>query len=248
MGQENKNQESKPKKGWLSKLGNAIFEEESSEQSTETTSTPAVENTAVPSKFAYSDVQNVNPSANPNIQAFPNANGMFDEKFYNNFLQVIEANNIEGIDYFEFSKALKALSNTGMADPLKYQAAFGSLKANSNLTKDTLLKTADFYIEKLAQEEAEFNNEMKREVAAQVNSRLNQAKAKQDEIVKKQEEIAKLQSEMATLQGEIGTLNMEAQQTQANIDSTAKNFKVSLEVLKNQIELDKQNINTYIQQ
>ena len=53
---------------------------------------------------------------------------------------------------------------------------------------------------------------------------------------------------MGALKGEIGTLNMEAQQTQAKIEATAKNFKVSLEVLKGQITLDKQNINTYIQQ
>jgi len=248
---EKDNNQAKPKKGFLSKLTSLVYEDDGSTQSeeTSTTSTAPVANSGAPSKFSYSDVAPTTNQQNiPSAMVIQNSNGMFDEKFYNSFLKIIEENNVEGIDYFEFSKALKALTNTGMQDPLKYQAAFGSLKANSNLTKDTLLKTADFYIEKLNTEETEFNNEMKHEIEVQVGNRLNQAKIKQDEIAKKQEQILQLQAEMGALQGEIGTLNMEAQQTQAKIEATAKNFKVSLEVLKGQITLDKQNINTYIQQ
>lgn len=239
-------QENKPKKSIWSKLSSAVFEETTEQVDDSTTvSTPT---SGAPSKFNYSDVS-VNGNANPNMPAMvnPNANGMFDEKFYNSFKALIEANNIEGVDYFEFSKAKSALDNTGMADPLKYQAAFSSLKANSNLTKQTLLETADFYIEKLKKEEKEFGAEMQNEIVSQVNSRLAQAKYKQDEIAKKQEQINSLQAEMGTLQSEIGNLNMEAQQTQVKIDATAKNFKVSLEVLIGQINLDKQNITTYIQ-
>jgi hypothetical protein len=247
MGQENKKEEPTPKKGWLSKLGNAIFEDESSEKNTETSSTPASENTGAPSKFAYSDVTQNTP-ANLNI---PNSGGVFDEKFYNHFLKVIETNNIEGLDYFEFSRAKKANDSiAGVTEPQKYQMAFNTLKTMPSIpeiSKQRLLETADFYVEKLNQEEIEFNEEMKREIEAQVTARLNKAKNKQDEIAKKQQQIIELQNEMSALQAEIGGLNMEAQQAQGNIDSTAKNFKVSLEVVKGQINLDKQNINTYIQ-
>lgn len=256
MEKENKNQEA-PKKGWLSKLGSAIFEEDASSENQETKTATATEVSGAPSKFTYSDVaqisgQATNPNPNtPNLSAFPNANGVFDEKFYNSFLKVIEANNIDGIDYFEFARAKKANDSIpGFTEPMKYQTAFNTLKTLSStpeVTKDHLIKTADFYLEKLNHEETEFVKEMKHEVEVQVDSRLNKAKAKQEEIVKKQEEINKLQIEMGTLQGEIGTLNVEAQQIQIQIDSTAKNFKVSLEVLKGQINTDKQNINNYIQ-
>lgn len=245
MEQKEKTSE-KPKKGWLQKLGNLVYETDPSTVQEET-STPVQQlNSGIPNKFSYSDIPQ-NTNANIPSMVMQGQNGMFDEKFYNSFLQILEANNIDGMDYFEFSKVLKSLSNTGMADPLRYQAAFSSLQANSNLTKQKLIETADFYIEKLDQEEKSFGAEMQNEVDAQVNSRLYQAKSKQDEISKKQEEINKLQNEMGTLQGEIGSLNMEAQQTQAKIEATAKNFKVSLDVLKGQINLDKQNINTYIQ-
>lgn len=251
MGQNDKTTEVKPKtNGFFKKLSSLVYEStpEETTESNAVNSTPVTTDVNSPSKFTYSNPVVNTTTGVPNTMVNPNANGMFDENFYNSFLKLIEANNIDGIDYFEFSKALKALANTGMADPLKYQAAFSSLRANSNLTKEALLKTADFYIEKLGQEEKEFNNEMQHEIDIQVNSRLNQAKAKQEEITRKQEEISKLQLEMGTLQGEIGALNMEAQQTQMKIESTAKNFKVSMDVLISQIGLDKQNINTYIQQ
>ena len=245
---ENKNQETK-KTGWFSKLGetigSAIFETDAS-KTEETTSIPSTENTTSTSKFAYSDVSNSNVPAGMII---PNQNGVYDEKFYNSFLKIIEDNNIDGIDYYEFSKAKKANDGIpGFTEQMKYQAAYSSLKANSNLTKDTLLQTADFYIGKLNDEETSFNTEMQHEIDSEVGSRLKEATAKQDEIVAKQEQIVKLQSEMSALQGEIGSLNNEAQQIQAKIESTARNFKVSLEILKGQINLDKQNITTFIQQ
>lgn len=245
MSQENKTQESKPKRSWIKSL---IFEEDKNETVAENSTASAPESSAKSvnnnstSKFTYSEVAPSNPQNIPSSMMIPNSNGMFDERFYNSFLQVIESNNVEGVDYFEFSKALKALATTGMAEPLKYQSAFSTLKATSTpvLTKDTLLKTADFYIEKLGQEEADFNKEMEVELQTQVTSRLENAKNKQDQILRMQEEISKLQSE-------VGVLNAEAQQAQSKIESTGKNFKVSMEVLKSQINADKQNINNYIQ-
>lgn len=243
MGQDKNQEENTPKKkGWLSKLESLVYETETPEAKT-VNSAPVAENNTpnvTPSNFKYSDAtaQNV---------VIPGVTGVFDEKFYNNFLQVIEANNIDGVDYFEFAKAKKLLDGPGFTEAMKFQAAFVSLKANSDLTKEKLLETADFYIGKLDKEAADFTAEMAHEVETEVNSRLAQAQAKQTDIAKKQEEIVKLQTEMATLQGEIGALNIEAQQIQQKIESTAKNFQISLDVLKNQINVDKQNIQQYIQ-
>ena len=240
--------EKNTKKSIFSKLSNLVFEGEPEVETSKETASSIQENAGSQvstGKFSYSDAQQTSNIPVNFIQQ--NSNGVFDEKFYNNFLQVIEKNNIDGMDYFEFSKAKKALDSSGLAENVKYQAAFSSLKANSNLTKQRLLETADFYIDKLGEEEVGFNTEMQSEIESQVNSRLAQAQSKQDEISKKQEKINSLQSEMGILQGEISTLNMEAQQTQAKIDSTAKNFKVSLEVIKGQINLDKQNITSFLQ-
>jgi hypothetical protein len=245
---ENKNNnEEKPKKSWLKALSGLVYEGEDTTNTADAVTT-LPEGSGGQSKFSYSDVT---PASNmPAGVVVPNQGGVFDEKFYNSFLKLIETNNIDGVDYFEFSRAKKANENMpGFTEAMKYQIAFNSVNTFSSepITKEHLIKTADFYIDKLNQEEIEFNNEMQHEVESQVNSKLNQSKSKQDDITSKQEQIVKLQAEINSLQGEIGALNVEAQQIQSKIEATAKNFKVSLEVVKTQINVDKQNISTFIQ-
>ena len=242
-----KEKDKKTSGGLFKKLSSLVFEEtETTEVSKETSET--TQSTQTTGKgFVYSDSQagTSNPQVNLSI---PNANGIFDQKFYNHFLEIIEENNIEGVDYFEFSKAKKAMDGIpGMAEAVKYQSAFASLSANSKITKEHLLKTADFYIEKLDVDAKEFENERDSEIKNQVQSRIDQAKTKEGQIASKQEEIAKLQAEINNLQVEIGQLNVEAQQYQFNIDATAKNFKTTLEAVKAQINSDKQNIQNFIQ-
>lgn len=238
-----KEKDKKTSGGLFKKLSSLVFEEtETTEVSKETSE--ATQSTG--KGFVYSDSQStVNPQVNLSI---PNANGVFDQKFYNHFLEIIEENNIEGVDYLEFSKAKKAMDGIpGMAEAVKYQSAFASLSANAKITKEHLLKTADFYIEKLDVDAKEFENERDSEIKNQVQSRIEQAKTKEGQIASKQEEIAKLQAEINNLQVEIGQINVEAQQYQFNIDATAKNFKTTLEAVKAQISSDKQNIQNFIQ-
>jgi len=231
--------------GLFKKLSNLVFEEtESTEVSQDNSDSAQVEGAV--NKFVYSDTQsnNSNPQVNLNI---PNANGVFDQKFYSSFIKLIEDNNIEGVDYLEFSKAKRAMDNIpGMAEQVKYQSAFATLGANSQITKEHLLTTADFYIEKLDSEAKEFEVEMSKEIEAQVNARIDVVKNKEGEIANKREAIERAQAEINALQTEIGQVNVEAQQYKFNIESTAKNFKATLEAVKAQINADKQNIQNFI--
>lgn len=248
MGTENQNTGNAKKGGLFGKLGSLIFESDSESNETPAKKVEAVvDTTNHQSKFAYSEASPV-AGLTPATMVV-NANGVFDQKFYDNFLKVIEENNIEGVDYFEFSRAKKANDSLpGMTDALKFQMAYNTLKANfPNLTKERLLETANFYISKLDNEASDFQKEMEREIKNKVTSRLDAAKAKQDEIVKKQEQIAQLQAEIGQAQAEIASLNSEAQQNQNKIEITAKNFQVSLDVLKAQIEQDKASITNFIQ-
>ena len=233
------------KAGLLGRLSKLVFEERDSETNEKENESATVIDVNTASKFNYSSV-----AQNQTIgMVMPNSNGVFDQKFYDSFLKIIEDNNIEGIDYCEFAKAKKANDNIiGLQDAVKFQMAFNTLKANSpTLTKDRILDTANFYIEKLDEEEKNFNAEMQNEINAEVNSKLSQAKSKQEYIVKKQEQIAQLQAEIGQLNNDIGTLSTDAQTTQVKIENTAKNFKVSLEIVKGQINQDKISIQQLIQ-
>lgn len=196
---------------------------------------------ANPTHFNYSNASNT-------VNVAPQMNGMFDEKFLAHLLDVIEKNNLDGMDYFEFSKSKKNLDNApGFTEQMKFQSAFGVLAASTNLTKERLLETADFYIKVLEKEETEFENSKNAEIEAQVSSRLNDASEKEAMIAKKTEDINKLQIEITQLRTEIGVLQNEAQNSQFKIESTAKNFKYTLDSVKNQIVSDKNNIQNFIQ-
>jgi hypothetical protein len=178
----------------------------------------------------------------------PQMNGMFDEKFYAHLTKVIEKNNLDGIDYYEFSKSKKNLDSApGFTEQMKYQSAFGVLAASTDLTKQRLLETADHYIQVLDKEEKDFEGSKNAEIESQVTSRTNSAVEKEKMIASKMEEITKIQTDITQLRIEIGTLQSEAQNSQIKIESTAKNFKYTIDSVRSQILADKTNIQNFIQ-
>jgi len=231
--------EEKKNSFWSKVKGLAFEEVEDNSSKTEETSSP-VSNTPA---FNYANLGTPGVGVNPAV-------GSFDQRFYDNFQQILKDNNIDGVDYFEFASVKKMFDSTmaGAPDAAKAQQAFNALKAtNPDLTKQHLLSTADFYLDKLAKEEAEFKSEMQKEIENSVNSKLASAKQKQDSIVSKQEQIAALQAEIAELGNGIAKDNAEAQAAQNNIDATAKNFDVTLNVFRSEINKHKSEIESSIQ-
>ncbi len=231
------------KKGFWDKVKSIALEEETNTEESSSSSQNAPQTSVgepQASKFVYSNVatNQIMPSFNK---------GQFDEKLFAGFVAHMEEKNLEGVDYLEFSKAKKGLDNiAGMSDPLKYQSAFASLKANSSITKERLLETADFYIKELDSQKSEFEEEMRREIEHEVTQRHKEVENKNAEIISKQEQIAKIQSQINELQTGIGELNQSAAIAEQNIKATENNFNVTLEVVKAQIMLDKENIKNYI--
>lgn len=235
------NKEEKKGSFW-GKLKGLAFEEVAGENSkSEETTTAAPTNNA--SAYNYANLGTPGAGVNPAV-------GSFDQRFYDGFQEVLKTNNIDGVDYFEFASVKKMFDTTmaGAPDAAKAQQAFNALKAtNPDLTKQHLLSTADFYLEKIAKEEAEFKSEMQKEIENSVNSKLASAKQKQDSIVSKQEQIAALQAEIAELGNGIAKDNAEAQAAQNNIDATAKNFDVTINVFRSEINKHKSEIESSIQ-
>jgi hypothetical protein len=219
------------KKSFWDRVKSIALEEEvvNNPSSETTTSSTAQSATHTPSKFVYSD-QKIPPFSK----------GQFDEKLFSGFIQHMEEKNLEGIDYLEFSKAKKNMDNIpGMNEPLKYQSAFASLKANSDITKDHLLTTADFYIKELDSQKLHFEEEMRIEIENEVTNRIK-------EVEQKTAEILKLQNQINELNLEISELNSAAALAEQNIKATENNFNITIEVVKSQILQDKENIKNFI--
>jgi len=245
MSQEKDNNKEKSSSSFFSKMKSWVVEEvpdTNDQPSKKETVVDTITATApIPSSFNYST--NPNPLQN---------NGVFDSNFYNELQVILDKNNLEGYDYLEFAKIRKRQETIpNLSEPQKYQMAYESIQAmaqvsNQNVAKEHFVTTADHYIDVLNKEEVEFNTEMAKEMTNQVQSRLNSAQEKQQTIVSKTEQIAKLNAEIAELNMSINQDTIEAQQMKDKIEATGKNFKVTIDIVKGEIERDKLNINTYI--
>jgi peptidoglycan hydrolase CwlO-like protein len=171
----------------------------------------------------------------------PSGTGVFDEKIYNQLKDAILAGDTGKIDYLKFSQAKKEMDKIpNMIEAVKYQMTFSSLHvASSALTKDFLLKSADGYLSILDKEQTDFDGAVQH-TTTQINDLNAQASEKNEEILKKQEEISNLQAEILELQNNVGSM-------QQKVDSAIKNYKATMDVVRNEINQDKSNIQTYVQ-
>ena len=202
--------------------------------------------TSAPNSSASTIVASSIPINNPTIVT-PQTDGAFDEKIYNNLHQSLNSNPHTGTDYSDFSKAKKALDTmAGMGDAAKYQAAFASLKATTNLSKETLLATIEQYFAILDKEQSEFDNAMKNAVVNTVTVNQKTIEAKKTEIQKNLTDIQKLNDNIAQKNVEINQLQSDVNTNQTKIDNATKNFAITINVVKNELTTDKGNINTYI--
>ncbi len=233
---------------WGNKLKGIFFEEGAEEK---------VDEKQVPRPAQSSSSGTVQVPSQPVAYQSPNQppvnyglqNGVVDSKFRDVLEKLLEENNLEGIDFLEFIKAVKSTANIpGFTENIRYSSTFSTLKAaSSKLDKAYLLQTADHYIKVLSDEEKVFDANMQKAVDSQVSSLQNQAKDKEAEIQKKREQMLKLQQEIEVMQGEINQLNMKSQDAQTQINFKAQDFKSSIIALRQEIEQNKQSIQTYIQ-
>ena len=60
-----------------------------------------------------------------------NRNASASDKFVDNLLKAIEANNLEGFDYLEYKQSLRSLSSMDMDEATKFNSAFAMAKTKN---------------------------------------------------------------------------------------------------------------------
>jgi len=236
-------EKTKKKKGFFSNLSNLMFESNESNSSSEEV---VLENDIV--------VSNSNPqpivSVNQNFAVPLTGDGVFDKNFNDSLEQLIQDNNIEGVDYLEFKQALKGMAGVaGLNESAAYQSVFSVLKTGSpNLTKEHLVKAVDFYISILKGEENTFNSEMQENIEREVTSRraeVDNLSLENKELVDK---IQSINEKIAQNQQRAIQLNSEASDVEAKVNQASKNFVATLSHVISNLESDKNKIIQLIQE
>lgn len=165
--------------------------------------------------------------------------GVADNKFIDLLEGIIEQNNQPGQDYFEFKQAVENMNSLPMDEKTKFQTVYSVLSLQG-CKKESLVASLDKYIQIIQGEKASFDEEMKSEHVAKVQSKL----AKAEESKKELETITKRLTE---LNSSILALSQEAQAEEMKIRATEANFKASADVIISEMISDKEKINNFIQ-
>ena len=241
----------KNKGKWGDKFMNLFFEESKDGDGENATPTETRRPSAVPTKSVnFDDVPDKyrnraivdKPTTSPALQA------KFSEEFYNHFQSVIEENDLDGSDYFEFQKSFNALKSGGnMSDVAALQATYSVLKATSpELTIPRLLETADFYLSVIDKEDADFQEQLVEKTQTEIHNRdlmIEKEQIRQSDIEQK---IIDLKAEMSQSEDTVEILVSEIQTERTKIEEVKQNWDYTINVVKNNIETDKTNIQTHI--
>ena len=230
--------------GFFKKVGSIFYNPGDEETTVEANTAPA----PIQQSGRGTQTQPTSPGGTAlDIQQTSSA-GIYDNKIADHLQDLLNKNNIQGVDYYELKNALKGLSGLSIGEREKYIAAFSTLAANSGgtLTKAVLLSTADFYIGLLNKEFSDFNAASGNQTQTQVTSKEKELDAKraENEDLRKQIDVinAKIQENMnvmAELGGNISTERIK-------IEQAKNNFKVTVDSFINEIESDKKNIELYL--
>lgn len=168
-----------------------------------------------------------------------------DNKILEKLLKVIENNNLEGFDYFEFKSALKNMEKMNFDEVSKYKSAFATLTA-VGLDTTKLVDSANHYISVLDKEKKSFEKASKEQFRIKIVENQNKIKQYTTLIEKHQKEIERINAEVLNSQKEIKKIEETITQSHTKIETTKVQFESTLEFLKQQIESDISKIQEYL--
>ncbi|WP_233897517.1 hypothetical protein [Tenacibaculum piscium] len=187
------------------------------------------------------EINTVNKSTTINS----NVTGSVDAAIVEKLLAAIENNNLEGFDYLEFKKALKALDKIPMDEATKYRSTYAAA-STMGATLDTLLETIKHYIGVLDTENSTFIKAFEGQLVAKVGNKEKEITQFEAVINEKSEKIKQLTNEITKHQNQISELKRLVDDSNQKITKTQNDFKMSYLHLRTQFEQDAQKIKQYI--
>ena len=181
-------------------------------------------------------------SARPSAPAGPaSVNPAIVEKL----LDAIDTNDLEGFDYLEYKRALKAMESLPMDEATKFRSAFATA-STVGASLDKLTSSVAYYLHVLDKQRDDFAGVVQRELDAKVAGREAELAAIERKIEEKTAEIARLQSEIDQLRGKSGEVTLALQESRSKIETARAEFGASFEYVKSLFEQDAEKMGRYL--
>lgn len=168
-----------------------------------------------------------------------------DEKSVDFLTKALERNNQPGFDYLEYKQSLAALAQMNMDEATAFRSAFATA-STMGLTKDKLLKTADYYKAILQTEKQEFDKALQKQVQDRVHSKQAEVKKLHTQIEEHRAKIKELEAQIVKSQSVIDRADEDIRTATEKIETTRGFFETTLQGILGVIDKDVNNINQYL--
>lgn len=173
------------------------------------------------------------------------SDGKPKKKFIEVLLKALDRKNLEGIDYIEFKESLKSLDSVIEDEPTRFKSAYAMGKS-MGLTKDKLLKSGEYYIGVLKEENSKFQKTYKNQLDLQVRSKENEMNSLNVGIEKRKKQISQLKDEIRKMEAQLEKEKKNIASSNDKLLETKKSFEASYYMLMKQIQSDFEKIKQYI--
>jgi len=171
--------------------------------------------------------------------------GGFNQEIYDKIMTVLEKNNIDGFDYYEFRQSIANASAMPLPEPDKFRTIF-AMAQPFGVSKDKLLGSIDFYISKLDEHKTGFQGYIQSLRDQEVVAREQKQTINQQQIQQKSDMIRQLTDEINLLTQDNATLATEVYTQTSQINAKEQSFSTTFEVVIKQLNDDRGKIDTYI--
>jgi len=158
-------------------------------------------------------------------------------KSVNALMKAIKEGATDGFDYLRFKTSIKNIGDMNMDEMQSYKSVFTTAQT-IGVTKDKLVKSANYYKSILRKELEKFGTALKKQYKQRVTDKQQQAKSFEKKITDTKRKIETLQKELDVYESNIDTLNKMAEKENAKITATREQFLSAHNELKNSIDQD----------
>lgn len=164
-------------------------------------------------------------------------NNQLDKKSLDFLLKAIAKNNQSGFDYLEFKQALIRLKKMEVEETTAIKSAFATA-STVGVTKDSLLQSADYYLNILKDEFKQFNTAMEKQMESKVHSREKQKSSLESKQSSLEKKIQDITGELEELRTKLSSIDQETDTARQKIEETSDRFEKTLNAITIRIKGD----------
>ncbi|CAH0999807.1 hypothetical protein LEM8419_01107 [Neolewinella maritima] len=160
-----------------------------------------------------------------------------NNRFATALMKALEKKNLDGFDYLEWKQSVGRLTEIGMDQDTAINSAYIT-GSSVGLTKEKLIKTANYYTEVLQDEQAQFMRSLEKHLVDNVEGKAKQTSELKKKIANWETKIEQLQEQIRVATEQIESADSQIASARSKAEENQQGFEAALEVITNTINQD----------